>query len=332
MDQSPQKRPKNVVILCAVLGVAVLAVVLFLLIPKLTGSSRDSRSKNADAGNTVLSENEDADALSDAQENADIPETPKKEEEPETITATPPEESKEAPSQTQETPEAQTPAPQEQPASPPEPEGNGHIVAVDAGHQAQGNSEQEPIGPGAGETKAKVASGTSGSVSGLQEYELNLQVSLKLRDELHARGYEVIMIRETNDVNISNAERAQIANGSGAEIFLRIHANGSDDSSVNGALTMAPTSGNPYVSNIAAASQKLSGDVLDCYCAATGFKKRSVMEVDNMSGINWCTIPVTIVEMGFMSNPEDDARMADEAMQYQMAEGIADGVDQYFTE
>lgn len=222
-----------------------------------------------------------------------------------------------------------TPVPTETP-QPMTSTGNGHIIAVDAGHQGQGNSEQEPIGPGASETKAKVASGTSGRTTGVPEYQLNLDVSLKLRDELQNRGYQVVMIRETNDVNISNAERAEIANNSGAEIFLRIHANGSDDTDISGALTMAPSSSNPYVGGMASSCQHLSECVVNSYCAATGFPNLGVQNPDNMSGINWCRIPVTIVEMGFMTNANDDTSMQDQAMQYRMAAGIADGVDAYF--
>ncbi len=69
-----------------------------------------------------------------------------------------------------------------------EPKTSGLLVALDAGHQAKGNSEKEPIGPGAAESKAKVAGGTSGVASGLKEYELTLQVTLQVRDELEARG------------------------------------------------------------------------------------------------------------------------------------------------
>lgn len=207
----------------------------------------------------------------------------------------------------------------------------GKKVAIDPGHQAQGNSEQEPIGPGASQRKAKVASGTTGRTTGVPEYQLNLDVSLKLRDELKARGYEVYMIREDNDVNISNAERAQAAAASGADILIRIHANGSENPSVSGALTMAPSDSNPFLDGeLIAKCQFLSEKVISSFCAATGANNQGVYQTDEMSGLNWCTIPVTIVELGYMTNPQEDGRMQTEEYQNVMAQGIADGIDQYF--
>lgn len=203
------------------------------------------------------------------------------------------------------------------------------VIVIDPGHQTKGNSEKEPIGPGASETKAKVTGGATGVATGKTEYQLNLEVALKLRSALENKGYSVIMTRTENNVNISNSERAQIANNANAAAFIRIHANSIDDSSVKGALTMCQTANNKYNGNIAAQSYKLSKAVLENFVAETGAINKGVTRTDTMSGINWCTVPTTIVEMGFMSNPEEDKLMASEEYQDKMVRGIVKGIEQY---
>lgn len=209
---------------------------------------------------------------------------------------------------------------------------NAPLVAVDAGHQGPGQdmSGQEPNAPGSDVMKARLATGTTGTTTGVNEYELTLQVALKLKEELLERGYRVVMTRETHDIDISNIDRCQIAEEAGADIMVRIHANGSEDSSVSGALTIAPTETNPDTQDIYEDSMRLSRLVIDSYCAATGLGNRDIWITDEMTGINWSNIPVTYLEMGFMTNPGDDQYMCEESNQSVMAGGIADGIDAYF--
>ncbi len=211
------------------------------------------------------------------------------------------------------------------------PESSSHLIAIDAGHQLHSNTGTEPIGPGSSIYKQKVASGTSGNWSGLNEYELNLEVSLKLRDELISRGYSVYMIRTTNDVNISNAERARLATQAGAEILVRIHANSSENSSVRGVMFYEPSSSNQFLSSsVISGSQRLASLLLNAECAATGLPNKGLLTGDDMTGINWATMPVTIAEMGFMSNRSDDLYMASAQGQAAIVQGIANGIEQYF--
>lgn len=205
------------------------------------------------------------------------------------------------------------------------------LVVIDAGHQQTGDYSLEPNGPGSSTMKARVTSGTAGRFSGLAEYVLNLEVALILETYLVEKGYEVHQIRSIHDVWISNSERAIIANELNADAFIRIHANGSENASHSGAFMVCGTANNPYTPGIYTDSRLFSECVLEEFLAATGAKSfgPGIWETDTMTGINWCTVPTTIIEMGHMTNQAEDLLMATRDYQEKMAMGLANGIEKY---
>ena len=203
------------------------------------------------------------------------------------------------------------------------------IIVIDAGHQLHAMNETEPNGPGADEQKPMVSGGTQGTVTGLAEYELNLRVALALRDVLVQKGYTVIMIRETNEVEISNAERAKIANEVGAHVNLRIHANGDTNAELKGAMAVCQTHNNPYNAYMYEQCRALSDAVLSAFCEGTGMEQLHVWETDTMTGTNWASVPTAILEMGFLTNAEDEAAMAADDFAAKAANAIVKGIENY---
>ena len=203
------------------------------------------------------------------------------------------------------------------------------IIAIDAGHQARANGNTEPVGPGASTRKAKVAGGTTGVYTRVPEYKLTLAVAKKLETELKERGYKVVQIRKKNNVNISNKERAEIANEN-SDIYIRLHADAAGSSSVTGASALYPSARNRYVGSLSKKSKKLSDCVLSSMCKKAGTKSRGCIVRDDLTGTNWSKIPVTLIEMGFMTNKQEDIKMQDDDYQNSMVKGMANGIDKYF--
>ena len=208
-------------------------------------------------------------------------------------------------------------------------DGGGKVICIDAGHQARGNSSLEPNGPGSSTMKAKVTTGATGCVTGKTESQINLEVALKLQQALQSQGYTVIMCRTSQNVDISNAQRAEIANSNNVSAFIRLHCDSSTSSSATGTLTLAPSTSNPYCANIASESQTLSKAIVNNICSVTGSRNRGVSIVDNMTGLNWSKVPVTIVEMGFLSNPQEDRLLSSDDYQNKIVQGIVNGIGAY---
>ena len=166
--------------------------------------------------------------------------------------------------------------------------------------------------------------------SKVPEYELTLSISRQLKQVLEKRGYTVIMTRDTNDVPLSCVQRAEIANNADADAYIRIHANGSEDQSANGAMTICTTPQNPYISELYSANRLLSDCILNKLCETAGCRRERVWETDTMSGNNWSKVPTTIAEIGYMSNPQEDMKMQTPEYQSQIVQGIAKGIDTYF--
>ena len=200
--------------------------------------------------------------------------------------------------------------------------GGAFVVVIDPGHQAKANTSTEPVGPGSSEYKAKVSGGTAGVVTGTPESELVLTVSLKLRDALEAHGIEVVMTRTSQNVDISNIERAQLANDAGADLFVRIHADGSEDSSISGIHVLYPASIAGWTDDIAKASKEAAALAQRELIAATGARDRGLDARSDMTGFNWSDVPVILPEIGFMTNAAEDRLLATAAYQDKIVAGL----------
>jgi N-acetylmuramoyl-L-alanine amidase len=203
------------------------------------------------------------------------------------------------------------------------------IICIDPGHQTKGNSETESIAPGSKIKKAKVTSGTTGIFTRVPEYKFNLKLSLKIEDLLKKAGFKVIMTRNTNDVDLSNIERAEIANKSKANLFLRIHADGSNDKNIHGISILYPDNKNNK--DIYSASKSAAAIVLSSVINKTSAKSDGIVQRSDMTGFNWCKVPSILIEAGFMTNIDEDKKLEDNDYENSIAEGIVNGIETNFS-
>lgn len=202
------------------------------------------------------------------------------------------------------------------------------LVVIDPGHQQKADTNLEPIAPWSTVKKPRVSAGTVGTNSDIKESVLMLQISQMLKGQLEKKGIRVFLTREKEDANISNKERAMMANSLDADLFLRLHANSSLNQGMKGALALYQQ---PHASIIEASkkSKTAAQIILDVYCQRTGIKNLGIREGRDMTGLNWSKVPAIILELGFLSNPDDESFMISEAGKITIIRAISEGIIAY---
>jgi len=200
------------------------------------------------------------------------------------------------------------------------------VVVLDPGHDLRANPRTEPIGPGSSTRKVLDGGGTRGVATGVPEAELDLAVALRLRALLERAGVRVLMTRtRTAGTSIGNVARARIANQAHAELFLRIHADGSPDRRAAGTHTLYPAFRAGWTDDVYASSRRAAAIVQRELVRALGFPDRGLQERADYTGFNWSDVPVILVELGFMTNPAEDRALATARYRQRAALGLCRG-------
>ncbi len=170
------------------------------------------------------------------------------------------------------------------------------IVVVDAGHGGH-----DP--------------GTT-SANGLREKDVNLDVATKLAGLLQQRGVSVVMTR-SDDRYPELEERADIANRRNADLFVSIHSDSNPDRSRQGFTVYVARAGSSE-------AHRIAGEINQAL-AATGAESHGIREADYKVLVN-TSGPAVLVELGYLSNLQDAARLRDGAYQNRLAQAIANGI------
>ncbi|MDY3360743.1 MAG: N-acetylmuramoyl-L-alanine amidase [Clostridium celatum] len=202
------------------------------------------------------------------------------------------------------------------------------IICIDPGHQGKGDNRGEPVAPGSNNKKARVSSGTAGVATKRAEHVVNLEAAMILKEILVNNGYKVVMTRESADVNISNVDRAEIANKANADITIRIHCDSINDGGKVGASILVPSKESKYTSTIYEESNKYA-TILCNNLKESNVKVNGIFERSDITGFNWSKVPVIILEMGFMSNYNEDRMLSNPEYQRMLMECVVKSIDEY---
>jgi N-acetylmuramoyl-L-alanine amidase len=207
----------------------------------------------------------------------------------------------------------------------------------------------------------------SGAIGYKNYFEKNLvlDVAQNVKNMLVSRGYKVYMTRD-NDTFIELKERTAMANRKDADLFISIHANAVSSSSADKACGIETYFLSPSRSSRATrvaamenstdisdmsnygkstflsfttnlnriASNKLAIDVQKGLLSNLRKYHKDVVDAGVREGPFWVLVgaqmPAILIEIGFITNPEESQKLADKTYESDMAYGIANGVDRYF--
>lgn len=156
---------------------------------------------------------------------------------------------------------------------------------------------------------------------GMIEKYLVLDVTRATAEQLRARGVTVILTR-TNDTFLELADRVSIANSARANLFLAIHADYNPSSEKSGHSILLPQSGNPYA--------RAAAFDINRALVQSGSPSRAIRTDDRgLFVLRHTTCPSILLELGFLSNPADAARLRDPAFRTRLARAISDGICDY---
>ncbi|KEI86824.1 N-acetylmuramoyl-L-alanine amidase [Clostridium botulinum] len=199
------------------------------------------------------------------------------------------------------------------------------IIVIDPGHGSKSNLELERVSPDSEEKKIKDGGGADGVNSKTPEYLIAMDVASKLKETLQKEVYTVIMTKNKHSESLGNIERAEVGNKNNANLVIRIHADSADLEDANGASILVPSK-KGYASEINELSKKYGGILLSEMVASANMNNRGVVEREDMTGFNWSKVPVVLVEMGFLSNAEEDKLLNTEEYRIKIVQGLTEGI------
>ena len=223
----------------------------------------------------------------------------------------------------------------EAPAAPEQQQGrlSGVVVCIDPGHHENHKGFREDKGPGLTGSVLNTGGMAQGKTTLRMESIVVLETGMRLRDLLLKEGATVVMTREKQTDFRTNLDRCNIAEEGGAHILLRLHCNLTSNKKTTGIQIYGPRN-STYAKAVASLEEykALGQAFLDEMKKATGFelisKTGNVALNDNYVGNNWAKMVCFLVEMGYMSNPGEDIKLATPEYQAQLAEGMVEGVYQ----